>query len=116
LRDYVKPGALYLANGVWDSEWLLPQIWAGYAMTAIHAGTSHAVRFRTNTDFPPRHRLGIWCFRPVDLHLVPPPVIVGINHGTDFPMDLLALSHVIAMAIVAWHSRWHIKHRQLRVT
>ena len=43
-------------------------------------------------------------------------LIVGINHETDFPMDLLALSHVIAMAIVAWHSRWHIKHRQLRVT
>jgi hypothetical protein len=33
-----------------------------------------------------------------------------------FVVDLLALSHVIAIAIVTWHSRCHVKHRQLRVT
>ena len=32
-------------------------------------------------------------------------LMVRINHGTDFRIDLLVLSHVIAMAIVAWHSR-----------
>ena len=104
-----------MANGVWDNEWLLPQIWAGYAMTAIHAGTSHAVRFRTNTDFPPNAAWASGASDQLIFILFHHRLIVRINHGTDFPMDLLALSHVIAVAIVAWLSRCHIKHRELRV-
>jgi Beta-lactamase len=38
LRDYAKLGVLYLQNGMWDGERLLPQGWAGYALTATIAG------------------------------------------------------------------------------
>jgi CubicO group peptidase (beta-lactamase class C family) len=40
LRDYAKLGVLYLQNGMWDGEQLLPQGWADYALTATHTGTS----------------------------------------------------------------------------
>ena len=50
LRDYAKLGVLYLQNGMWDGERLLPQGWADYALTATHTGTSYAACFRTNID------------------------------------------------------------------
>jgi CubicO group peptidase (beta-lactamase class C family) len=50
LRDYAKLGVLYLQNGMWDGDQLLPQGWADYALTATHTGTSYAACFRTNID------------------------------------------------------------------
>jgi CubicO group peptidase (beta-lactamase class C family) len=50
LRDYAKLGVLYLQNGMWDGERLLPQGWADYAFTTTHTGTSYAACFRTNID------------------------------------------------------------------
>jgi CubicO group peptidase (beta-lactamase class C family) len=50
LRDYAKLGVLYLQNGMWDGERLLPQGCADYALTPTHTGTSYAACFRTNID------------------------------------------------------------------
>ena len=50
LRDYAKLGVLYLQNGMWDGEPLLPPGWADYALTATHTGTSYAACFRSNID------------------------------------------------------------------
>src|SRR6202021_1098967 len=50
LRDYAKLGVLYLNDGVWNDEQLLPPGWVDYATTATHTGTSYAACFRTNTD------------------------------------------------------------------
>jgi CubicO group peptidase (beta-lactamase class C family) len=44
LLDYAKLGVLYLQNGMWDGEGLLPQGWADYALTATHTGTSYRKR------------------------------------------------------------------------
>ena len=79
LRDYAKLGMLYLQNGIWDGEQLLPQGWADYALTATHTGTSYAACFRTNIDrlfpdLPPDTALGFGRFRPAHLHLASPPV------------------------------------------
>jgi CubicO group peptidase (beta-lactamase class C family) len=46
LRDYAKFGVLYLKNGMWDGEGLLPQGWADYALTATHTGTSYVATRR----------------------------------------------------------------------
>jgi CubicO group peptidase (beta-lactamase class C family) len=50
LRDYAKLGVLYLQDGVWNGERLLPRGWADYALTPTHTGTSYAACFRANTD------------------------------------------------------------------
>ena len=58
LRDYAKLGVLYLNDGVWNGERLLPQGWVDYALTPTHTGSSYAACFRTNLervfpDLPP---------------------------------------------------------------
>src|SRR5262249_60701200 len=47
LRDYAKLGILYLQNGTWDGELLLPEGWADYALSATHTAPSHAECFPT---------------------------------------------------------------------
>jgi CubicO group peptidase (beta-lactamase class C family) len=64
LRDYAKLGVLYLQNGMWDGERLLPPGWADYALTAripgramrrASAPTSTACS-RISRPMPPGHR------------------------------------------------------------
>ena len=50
VRDYAKLGVLYLNDGVWNGERLLPAGWVDYATNATHTGTSYAACFRTNID------------------------------------------------------------------
>ncbi len=45
LRDYAKLGVLYVNDGVWNGEHLLPTGWVDYATTATHTGTSHSRLF-----------------------------------------------------------------------
>ena len=50
LRDYAKLGVLYVNDGIWNGERLLPQGWVDYALTPTHTGTSYAACFRSNIE------------------------------------------------------------------
>jgi len=107
LRDYAKLGVLYLQNGVWDGEKLLPQGWADYALTATHTGTAYAACFRTNLDrtFPDLPPDTAWASGASDQRIFilrRHRLTVAVSNETDHPMDLAALNRVIASAIGAW--------------
>jgi hypothetical protein len=107
LRDYAKLGVLYLQNGLWDGDRLLPQGWADYALTATHTGTSYAACFRTNVDrlFPDLPPDTAWASGASDQRIFilrRHRLTVAVSNETDYPLDLLALNHVIAAAIAAW--------------
>ncbi len=107
LRDYAKLGVLYLQNGVWDGERLLPPGWADYALTATHTGTGYAACFRTNIDrqFPDLPLDTAWASGASDQRIFilrRHRLTVAVSNETDYLMDLLALNHVIAAAIAAW--------------
>jgi CubicO group peptidase (beta-lactamase class C family) len=104
LRDYAKLGVLYLQNGAWDGEQLLPQGWADYALTATHTGTSYAACFRTNIDhlFPDLPRDAAWASGASDQRIFilrRHRLTVAVANETDYPMDLAGLNRVIATAI-----------------
>ena len=107
LRDYAKLGVLYLQNGLWDGERLLPLGWAEYALTATHTGTSYAACFRTNIDrlFPDLPPDTAWASGASDQRIFilrRHRLTVAVSNETDHPMDLAALNRVIAAAIATW--------------
>jgi len=107
LRDYAKLGVLYLQNGMWDGERLLPPGWADYALTATHTGTAYAACFRTNLDrtFPDLPPETAWASGASDQRIFilrRHRLTVAVSNETDHPMDLAALNRVIAAAIAAW--------------
>jgi hypothetical protein len=107
LRDYAKLGVLYLQNGMWDGERLLPDGWADYALTATHTGTSYAACFRTNLDrlFPDLPPDTAWASGASDQRIFilrRHRLTVAVSNETDHPMDLAALNCAVAAAIAAW--------------
>ena len=107
LRDYAKLGVLYLQNGKWNGEPLLPQGWADYALTATHTGTPYAACFRTNLErtFPDLPPDTAWASGASDQRIFilrRHRLTVAVSNETDHPMDLGALNRVIASAIAAW--------------
>ena len=107
LRDYAKLGVLYLRDGVWDGERLLPPGWADYALTPTHTGTSYAACFRTNLDrlFPDLPPDTAWASGASDQRIFilrHHRLTVAVNNETDHPIDLAALNRVIATAVATW--------------
>lgn len=107
LRDYAKLGVLYLQDGVWNGERLLPPGWADYALTPTHAGTSYAACFRSNIDrlFPDLPPDTAWASGASDQRIFivrRHRLTVAVSNETDHPMDLAALNRVIATAIETW--------------
>ncbi len=109
LRDYAKLGVLYLQDGVWDGERLLPPGWVDYALTPTHAGSSYAACFRSNADrsFPDLPPDTAWASGASDQRIFilrRHRLVAAVANETDYPMDLMALNQVIATAIgTYWH-------------
>lgn len=104
LRDYAKLGVLYLQDGVWNGERLLPAGWADYALTPTHTGTSYAACFRANTDrlFPDLPPETAWASGASDQRIFilrRNRLTVAVANETDHAMDLAALNRVIATAV-----------------
>jgi CubicO group peptidase (beta-lactamase class C family) len=104
LRDYAKLGVLYLQDGVWNGERLLPRGWADYALTPTHTGTGYAACFRANSDrlFPDLPSDAAWASGASDQRIFilrRHRLTVAVANETDYPMDLAALNRVIATAI-----------------
>jgi CubicO group peptidase (beta-lactamase class C family) len=108
LRDYAKLGVLYVQDGVWDGERLLPQGWADYALAPTHAGSGYAACFRSNADrsFPDLPTDTAWATGASDQRvfiLRGHRLVAAVANETDHPIDLAALNRVIATAIT---TRW----------
>jgi CubicO group peptidase (beta-lactamase class C family) len=104
LRDYAKLGVLYVNDGVWESERLLPEGWADYALTPTHTGTSYAACFRANADrlFPDLPPDTAWASGASDQRIFVlrgHRLVAAVANETDHPMDLSALNRLIAVAL-----------------
>jgi CubicO group peptidase (beta-lactamase class C family) len=104
LRDYARLGVLYLQDGLWDGEQILPQGWADYALGATHTGTSYAACFRTNVDrlFPDLPPDTAWASGASDQRIFilrRHRLTVAVANEAEHPMDLAALNRVITLAI-----------------
>jgi hypothetical protein len=104
LRDWAKLAALYLQDGMWNGERLLPEGWVDYALAATHGGTSYAATFWTNADrrFPALPPDAAWLSGASDQRvfiLRGAHRIVAVSNETDAKMDLAALNTVLAAVI-----------------
>jgi CubicO group peptidase (beta-lactamase class C family) len=104
LRDWAKLAALYLQDGIWNGERLLPEGWVDYALAATHGGTSYAATFWTNADrrFPALPPDAAWMSGASDQRvfvLRGARRIVAVSNETDAKMDLAALNTVLAAVI-----------------
>ncbi len=107
LRDYAKLGVLYLNDGVWNGERLLPEGWVDYALTPTHTGTTYAACFRTNFDrvFPDLPPETAWAAGASDQKvfiLRRQRLTVAVSNETDHAMDMAALNRLVATAVACY--------------
>ncbi|BBK33174.1 CubicO group peptidase (beta-lactamase class C family) [Stella humosa] len=106
LRDYARFGLLYIQDGVWNGERLLPEGWADYALTSTHFGNHYAGCFRTNLDgqFPSLPVDAVWASGASDQKVIMlrrQGLVIAVANETDHTLDLKALDGVGAAAIAA---------------
>ena len=106
LRDYARFGMLYIQDGVWDGERILPEGWADYALTSTHFGNHYAGCFRTNLDrqFPSLPVDAVWASGASEqkvMMLRPQRLVIAVTNETDHAFDLKALDAVAVAAIAA---------------
>jgi CubicO group peptidase (beta-lactamase class C family) len=106
LRDWSKLAVLYLQDGIWNGERLLPQGWVDTALAAQHGGTSYAATFWTNADrrFPALPPDAAWLSGASDQRvfiLRDAQRVVAVSNETDAAMDLSALNDVLAAVLAA---------------
>ena len=104
LRDYARLGVLFLNDGIWNNERLLPESWVDYALTPTHTGTSYAACFRTNMDriFPDLPPETAWASGASDQRIFilrRHRLTVAVANETDHPVDIAALNRLVATAI-----------------
>jgi CubicO group peptidase (beta-lactamase class C family) len=103
LRDYARLGVLYVQDGIWDNQRLLPTGWVDYALAPSHAGTNYAASFWTNnTDtFPSLPADTAWASGASDQRIFimrSRGMVAAVANETDHPMDLPALDRTLAVA------------------
>ncbi len=106
LRDYARFGLLYLQDGVWGGERLLPEGWVDYVTTPTHTGTEYAACFRSNAGltFPSLPRDAVWASGASDQRIIllrQQGLVIVVTNETDHPMDLVALDRLASAAIDA---------------
>lgn len=106
LRDYARFGLLYIQDGVWNGERLLPEGWADYALTSTHLGTHYAACFRTNLDrqFPNLPVDAVWASGASDQKIImlrEHGLVIAVANETDHAIDMAALDGVATAAIAA---------------
>ncbi len=104
LRDWAKLAVLYLRDGVWNGERVLPPGWVDYALSAMHGGTSYAATFWTNADrrFPALPPEAAWLSGASDQRvfiLRGAGRVVAVSNETDVKMDLAGLNEVLGAVL-----------------
>ena len=107
LRDYAKLGLLYVQDGVWNGERLLPEGWADYALAPSHAGTNYAASFWTNAqslfpDLPPDIAWASGASDQRTMIFRRHGLVAVITNETDHPMDLGRLNTFLATALAVF--------------
>ena len=106
LRDYGRFGLLFLQDGVWNGERLLPEGWVDYVTTPTHTGSEYAACFRSNAGltFPSLPRDAVWASGASDQRIIllrDHGLVIVVTNESDHPMDLAALDRLGAAAIRA---------------
>ena len=110
LRDFARFGVLYLEEGLWGGERLLPEGWTDYALTPTHTGSHYAGCFRTNADgvFPSLPPDTAWASGASDQRVIllrGQGALIAVTNETDHPLDLAALDRLGAAVIEALENR-----------